>query len=265
MDMSGDKTMGQKIKKILHELFYLIYGRYPYNTVFSWNYLFTRKNIKWAKKYAEEFKSRTITDYGCGSLPYYPFFESYAVNYYALDFHFSNGVKGKEKVSCITLNDDGGIPLASVHELQKSDLILSFQVCNELENLEYYFSNIINITHTGTKILITTVFGQAALGSNDRLRVSPYSLNIILRKLGFKIIVYEPGGFFFTGTAVSLNLLLIAKNKYDYNSPNIRQSKIRYILFTPTVFIINIFSLILDALFPLKRSPCQYLIIAEKL
>jgi hypothetical protein len=227
-------------KRILRGLSDLVYGRHPYSTVFSWNYLFTRKNIKWAKKYAGEFKSRIITDYGCGNLPYYSFFESYVDNYYALDFHFSDDVEKKEKVSCITLNDDGSIPLVSVYELKKSDLILSFQVCNELENPEYYFSNIAKITHTGTKILITTVFGQAALGSNDRLRVSPYSLSIILRKLGFKIIVYESGGFFFTGAAVTLNQLLIAKNKYDYNSQDIHQSKIRHILFTPVVFIIRI-------------------------
>jgi hypothetical protein len=252
------------IASILLRLSGFIYGRHPHNTIFSWNYLFTRKNIKWARKFSKEFKSRVVIDYGCGNLPYYPFFRPYADVYYALDFYF-HGNTEEEKISPIVLNNDGSIPAVSVDELKKSDLILSFQVCSELETPEYYFSEIAKIAHPGTKILVTTVFGQTVLGNNDKLRMSPYLLAIILRNIGFKILVYEPGGFFFAGAAVSLNLLLTTKNEYDYSLSDIKQSKIKRFLFTPVVFMINVLALVFDFFIPLKRSPCQYLIIAEKL
>jgi hypothetical protein len=251
-----------KGKKVIHKLLDFIYGKHPHKTIFSWNYLFTRVNIKWAKKYSKEFKSKIVVDYGCGNLPYYSYFEPYIETYYALDFRFSGNKK--EKVEYITLNDNGSIPAAPDHDLKKCDLILSFQVCNELENLDYYFSEIIKIIGGNTKILLTTIFGLASLGHNDKIRVSPYCISRILQNMGLKILIYEPGGFFFAGIAVSLNLLLISKNKYDYNSPEINTSKIKCFLFTPIIFIINLLTLFFDFIFPLKRSPCQYLIIAEK-
>jgi hypothetical protein len=254
--------MKKKIKSFLHALSNLIYGKHPHNTVFAWNYLFVRKNIAWARKYGKEFKSAIVVDYGCGNLPYYSYFRTHADIYYALDFSFLSKIN--DKVTYITLNPDGGIPVESIAELEKSELVLSFQVCSELENPERYFSEITKIARRGTKVLITTIFGQTVLGNNDRLRVSPCNMGILLRKLGFKVLVYEPGGFFFTGMAVSFNLLLITKNKYDYNSSGISRSGIRQILFTPAVLIINVLALFFDFLFPLKRSPCQYLIVAEK-
>jgi hypothetical protein len=255
------KTQGNLIRRISD----FVYGRHPYNTIFSWNYLFTRKNIAWAKKYSEEFKGRIVTDYGCGNLPYYTFFKPYADIYYALDFHCPDTASLEKKISYIALNDDGSIPGTSVHELKKNELVLSFQVCNELENIEFYFSEIDKITDRGSILLITTIFGMTTLGDNDRLRVSPYSLKKKLRKAGFNVLIYEPGGFYFSGITATLNLLLVSKNRYDYDSSDIERSKLKTILLTPLVFILNVLSMFLDFILPLKRSPCQYLIIAEKL
>jgi hypothetical protein len=243
----------------LRKLYDLAYGRHPYQNILSWNYLFTRKNLLWVKKYAEALSGATIADYGCGKLPYYDLFEPYTEQYLALDFHPDKD-PSKRKAVYVPLNPDGGIP----EGVPKADLILSFQVLPEVDSLAYYLSQVRSIATEGARVMITSPWGMTALGNNDKLRISPYAVASALKELGFEIIAYEAAGYFFAAAGLSLNLLLATKNRYDVASPKVEFSKVKVALFTPFILLINALSLILDFMLPLNRSPSNWLIVAKK-
>jgi hypothetical protein len=244
---------------ILKKLFDILYGKHPYRTILSWNYLFTRKNLMWVKQYAKELSGKIVVDYGCGKLPYYRYFEPYIDVYYGLDFSFQND-DVKRKVVYVALSKEGEIP----DTVPRADLILSFQVLMEVDDIEYYFSQVTKMAKEGTKLLVTTPWAMPALGLNDKNRISPYGIVSLLRKHGFETSVYNVSGYFWGGIGLSLNLLLITKNKYDINTSSIQLSKLKLVFFTPLVCLINIFSLIFDFLFPLKCSPANFMLMAKK-
>jgi hypothetical protein len=61
----------------MRKIYDALYGKHPHRTILSWNYLFTRRNILWVKKYAKKLRGKIIRDYGCGKVPYYQYFEPY--------------------------------------------------------------------------------------------------------------------------------------------------------------------------------------------
>lgn len=244
------------IKKIVN----LILGIHPNNTVFSWNFLFTRKNIVWLKKYNSLLENSDIIDYGCGKCPYFPYLEPFTSNYYALDFHFNEQVN-QNKIKQVCLDSNGGIP----DIVPKVDVILSLQVVVEVEDLDYYFSQINNKSKLGTRLFITSPWGMSATGYNDRFRISPYAIVSFLQRYGYEVIHYDSSGYFFSSMGLSLNLLLITENEYDIYNSKVIFSKIKTVIFTPLIFVVNLLSLCLDKLFPLKKSPANWILIAKKI
>lgn len=236
----------------------LIIGKHPFNTVFSYNWIYVHNIVKWFRHYNQLFEGKTIVDYGAGNAPYFSIIENNVKEYYALDF-YNDPIK-KNKLTQISLGLDGIIPQ---NPDLSADVIISNQVILEIEDQKLYFDEIFKISKIGTKLFLTTPFIQT-LGFNDKLRVSPYYIKKHLDRIGYEIIDYKTAGYFFSGMALSFNMCLIQKNKYDLKSEKSEYSVMNSIIFTPVIFIVNVIGTLLDRVFPLYRMPSNFLIIAEK-
>jgi hypothetical protein len=245
----------------------LLYGAHPRHTLLAWNWLFTRQNIRWVKRYAcppdtVRVGERVALDYGCGSLPYYRWVAPRVDAYLALDFPAQlerHRDPAKVKAAWTPLEPDGSIPAAA----PRAHLLLSFQVLPEVDDPRQYLAQLAAHAAPGALLLLTTPWGMPAAGDNDRLRLSPYALAELLRGAGFEVVRYRPAGYFFTAAALSLNLLLVCRNRYDPASSQIAFSPLRALMFTPLVALNNLLAVALDALVPLRRSPANYLMVAR--
>jgi hypothetical protein len=246
----------------------LFYGVHPRHTVLAWNWLFTRQLIRWVKRYAHPAPGglRVALDYGCGKLPYYPWIAPRVDAYYALDFpeqlrRLPAGDNVFANVRHVALAPDGGIP----PNAPQATLLLSFQVLMEVDNPQRYLDQLAAHAAPGATLLLTTPWGMLATGHNDRCRLSPYAVHELLRRAGFEMQRYQPCGYFFTAAALSLNFLLVCKNRYRPDGGDrVAFSPLRALLFAPLVALCNAMAVALDALLPLRRAPANYAIIARK-
>lgn len=244
--------------KKLTEIHNWIIGKHPFNTLFSYNWIYVHNIVKWFRHYNQLLEGKTIVDYGAGHAPYFSIIENNVKEYYALDF-YTNPIK-ENKLTQISLGLNGIIP----QNLDLSaDVIISNQVIMEVEDQKLYFDEIFKISKIGTKLFLTTPFIQT-LGFNDKFRVSPYYIKKHLDRIGYEIIDYKTAGYFFSGMALSFNMCLIQKNKYDLKSEKSEYSVMNSIIFIPVIFIVNVIGTLLDRVFPLYRMPSNILIIAEK-
>jgi len=246
-------------KKKISELYDLIIGVHPFNTIVSYNWIYVRNIVKWFKLYDELFKEKIIIDYGAGNAPYFSIIEKNIKEYYALDF-YDNPLK-ENKLTKIPLNSDGSIPQILN---AKANVIISNQVIVEVENHNLYFKEINKISNIGTKLFLTTPFIQT-LGLNDKFRVSPFYINGHLNRIGYQITDYKTAGYLFSGMALSFNMCLVLKNKYDFKFGKFEYSIVNSIVFAPIIGLINITATLLDRLVPFYRTPSNFLIIAEKI
>ena len=241
----------------------LLYGVHPRQTMLAWNWLFTRSLIRWVKRYARPSSGapRVALDYGCGKLPYYPWIAPRVDVYYALDFPDQlRRLPDAANVRRVPLAPDGGIPPG----VPQATLLLSFQVLMEVDNPQRYLDRLAAHAAPGATLLLTTPWGMPAAGDNDRCRLSPYHVAELLRRAGFELAAYRPAGYLFTGAALSLNLLLVCKNRYDLRTSAVTFSPGKALIFAPIVAIGNALAVALDALIPLRRAPANYLIVARK-
>lgn len=241
----------------------LLYGVHPRHTMLAWSWLFTRPLICWVKRYARPTSGRlrVALDYGCGKLPYYPWIAPRVDAYYALDFPDQlRRLPNAANVCRVPLAPDGSIP----PDVPQASLLLSFQVLPEVENPQRYLDQLAAHAAPGATLLLTTPWGMPAAGDNDRCRLSPYHVAALLRHAGFEPTAYRPAGYFFTGAALSLNLLLVCKNRYDISTSTVTFSPLKALIFTPLVALSNALAVVLDALLPLHRAPANYLIVARK-
>ncbi len=245
------------MKNLSKNLFLFLYGQHPYATIFSWNWLYVRKIVGWYKENLSIFRKKVVIDYGAGTSPYYGLIKNDVARYVALDFYDKDiDTAGIEKIK---LCEDGSIPSLVTGE---ADVILSNQVIMEVDSLEKYFSNVNKLSKKGSKLFLTSPFMQT-LGPNDNFRISPAYINKILKRNGFELLKYSTAGYFFVGAGLSLNMAMILKNEYNFNKEPAVSIR-RMIIFTPLIFLVNILSIALDKIFPLYRSPSNFLIIAEK-
>lgn len=238
---------------------YNFINRTPTNrTIFSYNWLFSRHIVKSFKTHKDLFKDKVVCDYGAGSAPYYKLINDVLKQYIALDFYKKTTVD--DKLTRKPLASDGAVP-EDLH--QNADVIISNQVFVELDDINLYFDEMVKLTRPGAHIFITMPFIQT-LGANDKFRVSPFLINKKLEERNFEAIEYSPCGHFFSGFGMTLNMAIILKNKYDFKTGEVKLSQRKGLLFAPLFAVINVISLILDKIMPLRRVPANFLIVAKK-
>ncbi len=242
------------------KLFDFIYGIHPHNNILTWNWLFTHKNNQWIQENKKLFREKRVIDYGCGKCPYFEYISDMVSEYVALDVIEHVNVPQHKKLLHITLDETGKIP----NGVEPADIVLSNQVLVELHDVNFYLSEIRKTIKPGGFLFLTNPWGMPAIGHSDRIRFTPFHVVLLLKNAGFQIQQYTPSGYFFTTVALSLNLLLTAKNNYDIYTSEIKISKWKWVIFTPIVFLNNIVAVLLDKVIPLKRCPANYLIIAKK-
>lgn len=242
------------LDKKIEDFFSLIVGKHPYNTVFSYNWLFVKSILGWYKLNQKKFKKAVVIDLGGGNCPYFPIISKNIKRYISYDFYDK-----EEKLGKLWKEPLINSPVVKI----KPNWIVSNQVLPEITDVDSYFQKIKQLSGDNTKLLITAPFIQP-LGNNDRLRLSPWEIKNKLKMIGFKIDEYKNCGYFFISMATSFNMLLVQKNDYGVEKPSSSIVVIKALILSPLIAIINLFGLFLDKLLPLKRMPANIIIVASK-
>jgi SAM-dependent methyltransferase len=236
-------------------------GKHPANTLFSYNWAYVRSNRTWFRRHRHRLRGRLL-DLGCGHCPYFPLIKDSVESYHGYDFALTGrtGLPRDPKLVLANLNSDGSAPVDSGF----FDSALSNQVFYSVYDTEAYLRELSRLLKPGGGLLLTDAFFQPLMTDPyDYQRTTPNRFWRDLERHGFRVESYEASGYFFSGTAMALAMLLVMRRPFGKDSVA-ALSLSRQLLFAPLICCLNLAGLALDTVLPLPRFPANMLFLASK-
>ena len=188
-------------------------------------------------EYADYFLTKFIpyykgvmVDLGCGEAPYEEFFLQYVDQYIGVDW--TNSYHNIKADVASDLNERVALPNNC------ADVVISISVMEHLYNPERFLNEAYRILKDGGVFILQVPFQWWVHEEPyDYFRYTPYGLNYLLQKAGFREIEIYPIGGFFTMWLLKLNYFLarVIKNRFTIK---FKLDKILYYLCVP-IFVFN--------------------------
>jgi SAM-dependent methyltransferase len=197
-------------------------------------------------------------DIGCGEMPYKDYFPK--TNYNGIDFNNYSANKDQNTGQPDMFFDDKYL-LDSILPFKDNsyDNTFCFQVLEHHPKPEVLLKELVRVTKTGGKILITAPFLSGLHEKpHDFSRFTSYFIERSMKDLGCKILVFRKQGSLFSTIAMLFN---------EYISCFAGNSKIHYFLsliIYPLFFCLSYISLALDYLFVSDNIYFNYLVLIQK-
>jgi SAM-dependent methyltransferase len=198
-----------------------------------------------------------MVDLGCGEAPYKEFFLQYVDQYIGVDW--TNSYLNIKADVISDLNERVALPNKC------ADVVISISVMEHLHNPQRFLKEAYRILKDDGVFILQVPFQFYVHDEPyDYFRYTPYGLNYLLQKAGFREIEIYPAGGFFTMWLLRLNYFLsrAIKNRFTIKS---KMFKILYYLCAP-IFVFN--QLIAPLLDKLDKSKYQdtigYWVVAKK-
>ncbi|MDD3014473.1 MAG: class I SAM-dependent methyltransferase [Candidatus Gastranaerophilales bacterium] len=194
---------------------------------------------KQAQSFLYKFKNRygkVLYDLGCGEMPYKDFFLQFCNEYVGIDW---SGTLHKLKADIVA---DLNKPLPIEPEV--ADTVISLSVLEHLYEPQMMINEAWRILKPGGNIILQVPWQWSVHEApHDYFRYTPYGLECLFKKAGFKNILVEPTAGFFTMWFL----------KFNYFSTRIIKGPkpFRYIIkafLIPTWFMLQCVAPILDKL-----------------
>jgi SAM-dependent methyltransferase len=199
-----------------------------------------------------------MVDLGCGEAPYKEFFLQYVDKYIGVDWTNSYHDIKADVIS--DLNDKIALPN------EFADVVISISVMEHLHNPEGFLNESYRILKDGGVFILQVPFQWWVHEEPyDYFRYTPYGLNYLLEKAGFREIDIYPTGGFFTMWLLKLNYFLarLLRNRY---TTKLKLDNILYYLLAP-IFVFNqLIAILLDQLDRKKYlESAGYWVVAKKI
>lgn len=138
-----------------------------------------RKTIEYViAKHVENKKFEKLVDYGCGNIPYKPYFMPHIKEYIGADL-------GQNTNASIQLTPEGNFPLSD----KAVDIVLSTQVLEHVDNPDLYLAEASRVlTDDGLLIVTTHGYWMYHPDPQDFWRWTSAGLKKIIERNGFEVI-----------------------------------------------------------------------------
>jgi len=264
------KNLIRKIKYLLNFYFLkfnkktseVIFGKRPFNTIFSFNYHNISHIVKFQKKVISKYFKKeysNLLDVGGGASPYYDLFIKHIEEFVVLDFE--NSLPKNEIRNIIQkIGSAEFIPFSD----EKFDIVLCNQVLEHVYDDKKAISEISRILRKGGFFIGSVPhISPIHLEPYDYRRYTLFGIKKYLEENGFIILEIEGNGGVHRAMAQTLLMdWYLSKNRDG--SPQKFHDKLHFILF-PINGVINFLAIIGDLIITNKlRSPSNYCWIVVK-
>lgn len=239
-----------------------IFGKRPFNTIFSYNYHNISHIVKFQKRIISEYFTRryiNLLDVGGGASPYYALFIKHLDNYVVLDF--ANSLPKNEKRNIIQkFGTAEFIPCSN----KEFEIVLCNQVLEHVNDDKQVISEISRILKSGGFFIGSVPhISPIHLEPHDYRRYTMFGIKKILEENGFKVIKIEGNGGIHRAMAQTLLMDWYLSKNCESQSQKFNDT-LHLILF-PINGIINFLGIVGDFIISNKlRSPSNYCWIAVK-
>lgn len=248
--------------KVVAKFSILIFGKRPYNTIFSFNYHNITHIVKFQKSSVRNYfhnENLKLLDVGAGASPYYELFEKHVSEYIVVDIKSSLPLNEKREIIQLEgFAEDLPIDTDTI------DVVVSNQVLEHVNDDIKAVKEAARVLKTGG-IFIGSVphISPIHLEPFDFRRYTELGLKKILEENEFEVIKIEGNGGVHKALALTLTMDWFL-TKYKENQSQ-KFHNIRHLILFPLTGFINIMAIVLDFLIgDKKRSPSNYCWIAKK-
>jgi SAM-dependent methyltransferase len=220
---------------------------YEFNPGITHEYFFIRKVLFNAiSEHAPKLTGK-LMDFGCGSKPYESLFNNIQ-QYIGVDYNGEGHTHEHETID--VFYDGKTIPF----ENETFDSVLCSEVFEHLFLLEQNLQEVHRVLKTNGKMLITCPFvWNLHEAPVDYARYTPYALQDIFAKNGFRVLDQAQKGTFVETLVQMTNVYLMGGLFAKYNGKGYYQKTGLYFLKKPIIFLHNAWGYFLNKLLP-KRN-----------
>jgi SAM-dependent methyltransferase len=221
---------------------------YEFNPGIGHEYFFIRKVLFRAISQHAPALTGKLMDFGCGSKPYESLFKN-VDTYIGVDYDGEGHSHEHETID--VFYDGKTIPF----ENDTFDSVLCSEVFEHLFLLDQNLQEVHRVLKKGGKMLVTCPFAwnlhEAPI---DYARYTPFALNDIFAKNGFKVLESNQGGTFVETLLQLASVYMMGGIFAKYNGKGYYEKTWLYFMKKPMIFIHNCFGYVLNKLLPKRHD-----------
>lgn len=249
------------IKNIFNRLNVIIFGKRPFNTIFSFNYHNISHIVKFLNKSNSyiDTSNNILLDVGAGASPYYELFHDLVSSYIAVDMEAALPKNEKRAIThkigtaeCLPIDSDS------------IDIVMSNQVLEHVLDEKLAIQESFRVLKEGGFFIGSVPhISPIHLEPYDFRRFTFFGLKKILEDNGFKVLKIEGNGGVHKAIALTLTMdWFLSKREEGKPQKFLNYKHFAFFLLTG---IINFLAIIGDKIIgDKKRSPSNYCWIAKK-